>query len=125
MTWRIVFQDSPLLQLPLALSYGGPKSAGRADLETISTSLFNLQRINTQATQQSLKMQARALATKKMKYLAIVAQTKDTIHITRVLLLSMEGYKGQIILAQNLPFSTTMMDLTERPGLPPITNQVL
>ena len=40
--------DSPLLQMPPALSYGGPNSADSADLKTISTLLFNLQRITTQ-----------------------------------------------------------------------------
>ena len=116
---------SPLIQLPPALSYSGSNSADRADLKAISTSLFNLQRVNTQATQQSLKMHAKALAMKKMKDPAMAAQTKDTIRTTRVILLSMEGYKGQLIIADNLPFSTYMMNLTELPGLPHIANQVL
>ena len=60
-----------------------------------------------------------------MKELAMPAQTKGTIRTTRVLLLPMEGYRGQSIIVDNLPFSTTMMDLTERLGLSHIANQVL
>ena len=70
-------------------------------------------------------MHAKALAMKKMKDSAMKAQTKDTVRTTRVLLLSLEDYQGQHIIVDNLPFSTCMLDLTVRPGLPHIANQVL
>ena len=116
----------PLLLLPAALLHGGSQSADRANLKSISTLLFNLQRVNTQATQQSLKkMHAKALAMKKMKESAMSAQTKDTVRTTRVLLLPLGKYQRQLIIANNLPFYTYMLDLTERLGLPHIANQVL
>ena len=62
---------------------------------------------------------------KKMKDSAMSAQTKDTVRTTRVLLLPLEEYQGQLIIADDIPFSTCILDLTERPGLSHIENQVL
>ena len=70
-------------------------------------------------------MQTKAVATKRMKESVMLAQTKDSIRTTKVLLLSMEGYEGQPVIADKLHFSTAMEDLTERPSLGHISNQVL
>ena len=64
------------------------------------------------------------LAMKKMRDSAMSAQTKDMVRTTKVLLLSMQDYQGQPIIVDNLPLSTCMLDLTERPGLSNISNQV-
>ena len=54
----------------------------------------------------------------------MLAQIKDMIRTTRVLLLSMESYKGAYITANNLPFSEAMLNLTERPSVNSILNEV-
>ena len=117
--------DSPLLQIPPSLPHGAPNLADSANLRTIATSLFNLQQISTQVARQTLKMQTKAVATKRMKESAMSAQTKDTIRTTKVFLLSKEGHEGQPIIADKLHFSTAMEDLMERPSLGHISNQVL
>ena len=53
----------------------------------------------------------------------MAAQTKSMIHTSRVLLLSMQDYKGESIITDKIPFSTCMMDLTERPGVTNFVNQ--
>ena len=102
-----------------------PNSADSANLRTIATSLFNLQRTLTQLARRTLKMQTKAVATKRMKDSTMSAQTKDTIRTTKVLLLSMDWYEGQPIIADELHFSTAMEGLTERLSLGHISNQVL
>ena len=96
--------NSPQLKMPPVLPFDGPNSVDRGDFKTISVALFNLQRISTQTARRSLKMQTKALATKKMKESAMSAQTKDTIRTTRVLLLPMEGY-GDSISSQTISLS--------------------
>ena len=54
----------------------------------------------------------------------MTAQTKDMIWTTRVLLLSMKAYQGAYITANNLPFSEAMINLTEKPSVDSIVNQI-
>lgn len=44
--------------------------------------------------------------------------------MTRVLLMDMKAYKGGYVIADEVPFSTSMLNLTKKPGTISITNQV-
>ena len=114
--------------MPLPLSHGpqdGSQLVDKATFQSILTLLFNLHHcVNTQATQQTLTMHSKALTMKKMRDSAMSAQTKEMVRTTKVLLLSMRDYQGKPIIADNIPFSTCMLDLTERPGMSHISNQV-
>ena len=54
----------------------------------------------------------------------MAAQTKFMVRIFRILLLPMQDYKREAIITDNILFSTCMMDLTERPEVAIIVNQV-
>ena len=96
----------------------------RAYIDTVTTQLYELVRCQTQANQQLLSLQMKAAETKRMKDLAMLLQTKDMIQTSQVLLLSMKDYKGDYLIADNIPFSTAILNLTERPGASSIVNQV-
>ena len=66
----------------------------------------------------------KAIKAKRMRDLAMSAQTKDMFRTSRVLLLSMKDYKGEYLIADNIPFATVMMNLPERTGVASIVNQV-
>ena len=93
-------------------------------METVTTKLFELTQYQAQAHQKLLTLQTKAAETKRMKESTMSSKTKDTIRTSQVLLLLMKDYKGDYIIADDIPSSTTMLDLTERPGATSIFNQV-
>ena len=66
----------------------------------------------------------KAAKTKKMGDLVMLAQTKDMIKKSRVLLLSIKDYRGEYHLVDDITFSAAMLNLTEQPGVGSIVNQV-
>mmetsp|Transcript_40612 Transcript_40612/g.45381 ORF Transcript_40612/g.45381 Transcript_40612/m.45381 type:complete len:140 (-) Transcript_40612:897-1316(-) len=111
----------PLIQVPGPLPSNHPSkgsaSSERAYVDIIAVRLYKLVRCQTQTSQQSHNLQVQAAKGKIMKDSAMLAQTKDMIRTTRVLLLSMESYQGAHITANNLPFLEAMLNLTERPSV--------
>ena len=71
-----------------------------------------------------MSMQVKAIESKRWRGSAMVAQTKDKNCTSRVLLLPMRSCKGEPIIANKIPFTTCMMDLTEQPGVANIANKV-
>ena len=77
----------------------------RAYVDTIASQLYKLLWCQTQTSQRSINLQVKVAKTKRMKDSVILAQTKDMIQTSRVLLLSMEAYQGAYSTVDNIPFS--------------------
>ena len=90
----------------------------------ISKQMLDIQNFNDQTQQRTLSLQKAAAESKRTRDSAMSLQTKDPVRTTRVLLMDLASYEGTNIIVNELPFSTTMLDLTERPGTISITNQV-
>ena len=69
-------------------------------------------------------MQYKAIEAKRIREAAMAVQTKDMVRTSHVLLLSIQDYINELIIVDNIVFSTCMMDLMERPGVANIVNQV-